>query len=279
MSMEYSELFSRKFGLRPTPQGLIYDSIPETARIGLFHIIFESLGGIDDEPKYQSLYLAICKTIRIRLDWSISHEIIYAEAIEEIILKCEWDKFYEICQIAYQVVERLRKHLIKDFQEKLNALFKDEFLGFELQDSRIERLGNPITDAKIKEARILLKEPEFKGADELFEKAINAFNILPNPDSENCIKDAVAAIESVAKIVSNNEKASLDDIIKAAAKKQVIPQPLDQTITKLYAYRGNEPAVAHGGIEPSKVTVDEAELVLAMSAAMIIYLVKKRSLL
>jgi hypothetical protein len=41
--MEYSELFSRKFGLRPTPQGLIYDKVPETARLGLFHLIFSLL--------------------------------------------------------------------------------------------------------------------------------------------------------------------------------------------------------------------------------------------
>lgn len=106
---------------------------------------------------------------------------------------------------------------------------------------------------------------------------MKALNVRPSPDVENCVKDAVAAIESVSKIIVSDEKASLDDIIKNAVKKGVIPQPLDQTITKLHAYRGNEPAIAHGGIEPSKVTIDEAEFVLDMSAAIIIYLVKKRS--
>ena len=78
------------------------------------------------------------------------------------------------------------------------------------------------------------------------------------------------------KIIKNDEKGEIDDIIKDAVKKGIIPPPLDQTIIKLHAYRGNEPAVAHGGMEPSKVTIDEAEFVLAMSAAIIIYLVKKK---
>ena len=115
--------------------------------------------------------------------------------------------------------------------------------------------------------------------DELFEKAIKALNVRPKPDVENCIKDAVATVESVGKIIRKDKKARIDDIIKVAIQNGVIPHLLGDPIIKLYAYRGDEPAVAHGGIEPSKVTVDEAEFVLAMSAAIIIYLVKKRSLL
>ena len=145
------------------------------------------------------------------------------------------------------------------------------------------RLGGSITGKhlsfipRVKEARYLLKEQEFKGADEHFEKAVRALNVRPNPDVENCVKDAVAAIESVGRIIVNDEKALLPDIIKDMTKKGIIPKPLDQAIQKVYEYRGSEPGVAHGAVQASKVTVDEAEFVLAMSAAMIIYLVKKRS--
>ena len=76
-----------------------------------------------------------------------------------------------------------------------------------------------------------------------------------------------------------SREEQLDDIIKDFAKKGIIPKPLDQSIQKLYAYRGDQPGVAHGLVGASKVTIDEAELILAMSAAIIIYLVKKRSLL
>jgi hypothetical protein len=35
----YSELFSKIYGLRPTSEGLIYEDVPMTARIGLYHLI------------------------------------------------------------------------------------------------------------------------------------------------------------------------------------------------------------------------------------------------
>lgn len=57
--------------------------------------------------------------------------------------------------------------------------------------------------------------------------------------------------------------------------KGTIPKPLDQVFQKIYAYRGNEPGVAHGLVGDSKVTIEEAEFVLAVTGAAIIYLVKK----
>lgn len=248
----------------------------------MFQTIFNSLGTPDNSiDRYRRLYIAICTTLRQQWNWNLNFEVQFPPAIEEITLTCKWFEFYEICQVAYIFIKSLEEKGTFDidsnsFEYNLNALLKDEFLGFEIRDGDIERLGNPITDSRIKEVRVILREPEFKSADELFQKSIREFNIRPNPDVENCIKDAVAAIESVGKIIKNDEKGEIDDIIKDAVKKGIIPPPLDQTIIKLHAYRGNEPAVAHGGMEPSKVTIDEAEFVLAMSAAIIIYLVKKK---
>ena len=130
-----------------------------------------------------------------------------------------------------------------EFSKKLNSLFREENIGYEMQEGKIERRGNEFTDGKIKEARILLKAPEFKGADQHFEKAIRSLNTRPNPDVENCIKDAVGAIESIGRIIVKNETALLSDVIKDAVKKGVIPQPLDQAFQKVYSYRGNNIAL------------------------------------
>jgi hypothetical protein len=182
-------------------------------------------------------------------------------------------QIYDVCEVACASlkVEGFRTK----FYAEVNQLFTEEQLGFEFRNGLVEKIGVGFIDAQIKEARYLLKEPEFKGADEHFEKALKAVNIRPNPDVENCVKDAVSAIESVGRILVNDEKPLLSDIIRDMAKRGIIPKPLDEAIQKVYAYRGNQPGVAHGLVGDSKVTVDEAEFVLAMSAAIIIYLVNK----
>ncbi len=263
----FHDLFSKRYSLRSTPEGLMYEDVPERARVGLYHIVELFF------KRYLALDKALCVALRIPFARKATGDYTASVAIEDLIKTCEWWQFYDICEVLWEALEYKRD---KDsLSTEVNTLLREEQLGFEFKDGKVEKVGSGFIDAKVKEARYLLKEPEFKGADEHFEKAIKALNVRPNPDVENCIKDAVAAIESVGRIIAHDDKALLDDIIKDMAKKGIIPKPLDQSIQKLYAYRGDEPGVAHGLVGASKVTIDEAEFVLAMSAAIIIYLVTK----
>lgn len=271
----YSELFSKRYRLRPTPEGLMYEDVSERARVGLYHIV-EQFFYREHQNAYYDLYKKICVALRIPRDRSVDNDYHASKTLEMLVMNCEWWQFYDICEVMWQILEYPWGNK-DELSEQVNTLFKEERLGFEIRDGKVEKVGSGFIDAKIGEARYLLKEPEFKGADEQFEKAIKHLNVRPNPDVENCIKDAVAAIESVGRIIVNDEKALLDDIIKDMTRKGIIPKPLDQSIQKIYAYRGDQPGVAHGLVGASKVTFDEAEFVLAMSAAIIIYLVKKRS--
>jgi len=268
----FSGIFSKRYGLRATPEGLLFAEVPERARIGLYHII-EEFFGITGARRYLKLYHEICVALRIPRDRGVYTEESASRAIEDLIMGCEWWQFHDICEVACASlsIEGVRAQLCA----KINQLFAEEWLGFEFRNGLVEKIGVGFIDAQVKEARYLLKEPQFKGADEHFEKALKAINIRPDPDVENCIKDAVSAIESVGRILVSDEKHLLSDIIRDMSKEGIIPKPLDEAIQKVYAYRGNEPGVAHGLVGDSKVTVDEAEFVLAMSAAIIIYLVNK----
>ena len=271
----FPDLFSKRYGLRPTPEGLMYEDVAERARVGLYHVIRQFL---QKEYSYFGLYEALCVALRIpvnrEVDVATSRDFLASLKIEHLIMHCQWWQFYDICEVLWQ---GLRHQSERDsLSNEINNLFREEQLGFELRDGRVEKSGSGFIDARVKEARYLLKEPEFKGADEHFEKALRALNIRPNPDVENCIKDAVSAIESVGRIMVKDDKALLSDIIKDMARHKIIPRPLDEAIQKVYAYRGDQPGVAHGLVGASKVTTDEAEFVLALSAAIIIYLVKKR---
>jgi len=268
----FPDLFSKRYGLRPTPKGLMYEDVTEQARVGLYHIVRQFF------EKYYDLYEALCTALRLPLDKNIavsypSQDYLASVIIEKLIMNCQWGQFYDICEVLWQGLENKRE---KDsLSDEINTLFREEHLGFELRNGKVDKVGCGFIDARVEETRYLLKEPEFKGADKHFEKALKALNIRPDPDVENCIKEAVCAIESVGRIIINNDKALLSDIVKTMAKNEIIPKPLDEAIQKVYAYRGDQPGVAHGLVGLSKVTVDEAEFVLAMSAAIIIYLVKK----
>jgi len=274
----FEELFSKRYSLRPTPEGLMEETVQNSARTGLNYILDELYSKRWTNPN--EVYRSMCVTFRIPRkdrDYILNNIPDLNTHIDGLIEDVQWWEFYDICELIFKILNERHEYYATEYAKRLNTLFVDEGIPFKLTKDKIEKVGSGFIDAQIKEARYLLKEPEFKSADELFEKAIKALNSRPKPDVENCIKDAVATVESVGKIIRKDKKARIDNIIKVAIQKGVIPQLLGDPIIKLYAYRGDEPAVAHGGIEPSKVTVDEAEFVLAMSAAIIIYLAKKRS--
>jgi len=54
------DLFSKRYGLRPTPEGLMYEDVAERARVGLYHIVTQFF-----EKKYLDLYKVLCRALRI----------------------------------------------------------------------------------------------------------------------------------------------------------------------------------------------------------------------
>ena len=261
------ELFSKRYGLRPTPEGLMFEGVPGRARIGLYHMVEQFFS------RYLRLYKRICVGLRIPRDRAVIEDFRASRSIEQLIMSCAWWVFYDICEIILNALDI--DHEREELSTEINTMFAEERLGFELRDGLIEKVGSGFVDAQVQEARYLLREPEFKGGDEHFEKAIKAINVRPNPDVENCIKDAVSAIESVGRIIASDNRALLSKIVRDMVRNGDIPKLIGETIQKVYAYRGDEPGVAHGLVGDSNVTEDEAECVLAMSAAIIIYLVNK----
>ena len=67
----YEDLFSKRFGLRPTPEGLMYEDVPESARVGLYHLVERFFGG-QYQKSYLELYQEICVALRITRERGLS---------------------------------------------------------------------------------------------------------------------------------------------------------------------------------------------------------------
>jgi hypothetical protein len=87
-----------------------------------------------------------------------------------------------------------------------------------------------------------------------------------DPDYENAAKEAVSALESLAKTLTG--ESDYTRAIKKATDAGLIPRPIDDIAIKLFAYRGNEPGVAHGSADTPDVTADEARLVYNLAGSL-----------
>lgn len=97
----------------------------------------------------------------------------------------------------------------------------------------------------------------------------NAKRMIRDGDYPNAAKESVCSVESCLCTLTGER-----DVKKALklAVKAGLPKPLDGLIEKLYAWRGNEPGIAHGSNELPDVERADAEFALSMAAAINLYL-------
>ncbi len=93
-----------------------------------------------------------------------------------------------------------------------------------------------------------------------------------NVDLENAAKEAVTAVESVAKILLNDSSISFGDCIKEFRKRELVPREMARILESLYAYRNATPGVGHGGTDVPMVSPADATFVLGVASVAINYL-------
>ena len=97
-----------------------------------------------------------------------------------------------------------------------------------------------------------------------------------NPDYGNSIKESISAVESLSKIVVQNNKATLGQALKAIEKKYHIPESLQKAFSALYGYTSNEGGIRHSLLEKNvKIDLEEAGFMLIACSAFVNYLISK----
>jgi hypothetical protein len=266
------EPFSRRYGFRHITENLVYDAISERIRTGLLQILREIAIRITDGPSVLRRW--VCYSLREKR-WSSSFPA--WDQVEKLIYRCKWYEFFDVCEEMYRYLENPRMDNVMagpTFETQLNQVLSEEGSGYRMFNGLIERMSTPFADKQIHEVRQLLRDARFEGPNMHFEKAIAFLNQRPSADTENCIKEAASALESIGKILSGETKESFGAIYKKHFKDQ-IPKPLNLIFENFWGYASGEGGIRHASIDGTRVPVEEAEFCLVQAASMIRYLIQK----
>lgn len=272
----------------------IDNDFPESARVGLLHLLYDL-----EEKGYVSGWPAIARELqRIGRESPASYrsssvtDLQQAKESTELALRClEWDKLYDFC-------ERLYGHLSQDalecvgfdeyqvstpksevqvyISEEIERLFLEESLSFEFSEGLVRRRGRRHTEDQAARAQFVLGDNRLSDSRKHYAKALQFFRHPTKPDYENCVKEAVCAVEAAGKRLFPAAKAAtLGDLVKwfSSTKDYEVPKALVKTIEGIYAYRNGGNGVGHGGAQGGAATLEVAEYVLGVCASQIIYFV------
>ena len=286
------ESFLYREGLRYIPDTFAYDNLPSPVRTGIFSEIILALqnrqiGGVTEAAKL--LHIVTCRRLRQQYNTEVeqvSSLFVLEHITFDLLRKANWGDFLDILEVWLASVLDLTPHrppysppplvslINNQLVPNLSKLFLEEGIGWQIDGTKITRRQAPVLESRIRETTLLLSDPKLGASEQAWKKAVDALNRRPEPDIENCIKDAVVAVEAIANIVVGVTGQELDKVVDTLANNNRVPKPLHLTLKHPFHYRGNQANVAHGTGEISKARIEDAEYVLNWAAASVVYLSK-----
>ncbi|MBI4295299.1 MAG: hypothetical protein HY669_03940 [Chloroflexi bacterium] len=189
--------------------------------------------------------------------------------IRQLVYELEWWEFYDLCEELLRITGAP-----DEVAEELDTIFVQQGLPYSISSTGIAwRLSAPAS-AVFVQTKELLQHPNLMGPSQQWDKALEHLSKRP-PDAENCIKDAVGALEGLARILSAKPSDTLGQIIKPLGTQLGVHPALTSAVSSVYGYRGDEQAIAHGATSALQDLVAEAEMVLHWCAAAMLFLAKK----
>ena len=106
------------------------------------------------------------------------------------------------------------------------------------------------------------------------DRALSLFTNRTTPDYPNSIKESISAVESLAKIVTGKEKATLGELTRELGE---LHPAFQQALGKLYGYTSDAQGIRHGAFDDSaQIRQEDARFMLVICSAFVNYIEAKR---
>lgn len=274
-------MFSKKFGYGSNANGMIYEDAPNKLRIGLCNHI-EDYVRSNNLPRYSELYRLFTAFFKDQRNVDViefNNEQWFIE--DSIMNRYKWYEIFDLMEYLFNIIHPGDKYkdipsIRYQYTVDINRLMDSENIGWHLSRGKFERRGSEYLDKEtIHKVRNLLINPVFSGPSVQFNKAVDFLSKRPAPDKENCVKEAVGALEGVARILLDDKNITLGKAVDRLVKENKVRKPFDKIFHALYGFASSEPGVRHAAIDVSPIDIGEAWFVLYSAAACMIFLCDK----
>ncbi len=274
-------MFSKKFGYGSNANEMIYEDAPQKLRIGLCNHIEDCVRS-ENLPWYSELYLLLTAFFKDRRKEGIIETYSEQEFIEDSIMnRYKWYEIFDLIEYLFSIIRPGRRYIDTPsaryhYTVDINRLMDSEYIGWYLSRGKFERRGSEYLDKEtIQKVRNILINPVFAGPSVQFNKAVDFLSKRPAPDKENSVKEAVGALEGVARILLDDKNITLGKAVDRLVKENKVRKPFDKIFHALYGFASSEPGVRHAAIDVSPIDIGEAWFVLYSAAACMILLCDK----
>ena len=220
--------FSQRIGKHPFKTIIEKESISPELRNSLWTVMHEFIIDLYERQTpynkkltpasefFNDLWIFFYKKPIDNLPWSYGKvEIENATSIvRDWFFKAEW---YEI----FDLIEFTSKYETS-FSEVCNGFLKEEMSAYRFVNNQLVEITSDEEIAEIEQA--IKKTDKFAPVRTHLETSIKLLSDKRKPDYRNSVKESISAVEAIAKIITQNVKATLGQALNEIEKKHSIPK-------------------------------------------------------
>lgn len=194
------------------------------------------------------------------------------EYIKDWFVKSEWYEKYDLLEFLNRI--DIQANLNLRFEDNCNQALKREMAGYRLSGKNIVQITSEEEIIEIEEA--IERTSKWGPVSSHINSAVKIFSNRTNTDYKNVIKESISAVESLCKIITQNDKATLGEALKEIEKKYKLHGALKSAFNSLYGYTSDSGGIRHGLLtDDIEVTFEDAKFMLVSCSAFINYLITK----
>ncbi len=272
--------FSERIGLSPPPKIQI-DEMNEVLRNSIWNFLYENFN--DSSSSIKTNWIKLAKHIAVLfrktpVDNISINNFDCLNWVKRYFFSLNWYQVYDLLEFLYGEYNNIRGYSScnkERFVEITNKILKEELSGYRFIDGQLAPISNETEIQEIEDSLEATKKNDLHGAQEHIEKALSLFGKKPDPDYRNSIKEAISAVESVAKLLSKKSSAGVSDALKTLQTKMDLHPALKAAFEKMYGYTSDEDGIRHAILEESDVGFDEAKYMIVACSAFVNFLIAK----
>ena len=265
--------FSERKGFRPVSEVIQTDFMNDALRNSLWNVLNVTLWSTKDfvhaeyvVPQIYEFSLNLWfhyfkRPVDSRPDQA--HRIL-AE-IRVYFFSCSWYEVYDFLEFVVSNYEHSRPYIA----ERFNEILERELSGYRFISGQLADIIDKQEIAMLEEA---LRDSRFTGISSHLERALELYADRQKPDYRNSIKESISAVESMARLVADNLKATLGDALKAIERKGALHPALRDGFLKLYGYTSDEQGIRHAMLDEPNITQADARYFLLSCTSFVNYL-------
>lgn len=275
--------FSERYGYKPVREIIQKESIDDTLKNLLWSVLNDYLWKRVDHgrnfsyTKYSNVssllnayWINLLKRPNDTIPLSTSDSI---KKIREYFFSCEWHEIYSLIE---ETIDNFPYSFIKNkefFIKAINTVLEGENSAYRLINHEITPITSEQEIQSIEKA--LENTSPYSGVQKHLNQALKLMSDRQSPDHRNSIKESISAVESICKIVTQDEKATLGQALKIIENKYGLHEALKKSLSQLYGYTSDADGIRHAMLEESNLSYIDAKFMLVACTNFINYLIEK----